>query len=232
MPPGLAGRLVVSCQALPGEPLHGPQYMAQMAVAAHSGGAAAVRINGPADIAAVRMAVPLPVIGLWKDGEDGPYITPTLEHALAVAEAGADVVALDGTGRPRPDGRTLAETIAALHARGIPVMADVATLEEGLAAAAAGADLVGTTLSGYTPDSPDQDGPDLALVRALAERLDVPVVAEGRITTPDEAAAALAAGAHTVVVGGAITRPAALTARFAAALAVPVPARTAPEDQS
>ncbi|GLW73885.1 hypothetical protein Kpho02_61830 [Kitasatospora phosalacinea] len=228
LPPGLAGRLVVSCQALPGEPLHGPQYMAQMAVAAHSGGAAAVRINGPADIAAVRMAVPLPVIGLWKDGEDGPYITPTLEHALAVAEAGADVVALDGTGRPRPDGRTLAETIGALHARGVPVMADVATLEEGLAAAAAGADLVSTTLSGYTPDSPDQAGPDLALVRALAERLDVPVVAEGRIATPEEAAAALAAGAHTVVVGGAITRPAALTARFAAALAT---ARTAPEDQ-
>ncbi|GAA4831156.1 hypothetical protein GCM10023235_01600 [Kitasatospora terrestris] len=228
LPSGLAGKLVVSCQALPGEPLHGPQFMAQMAVAAHSGGAAAVRINGPADIAAVRMAVPLPVIGLWKDGEDGPYITPTLEHAMAVADAGADIVALDGTSRPRPDGRSLADTIEALHARGIPVMADVATLEDGLAAAAAGADLVSTTLSGYTPDSPHQPGPDLQLVRALADRLDVPVVAEGRIATPVEAAAALAAGAHTVVVGGAITRPADLTARFAAALAS---TRPAPESQ-
>ncbi|MFF4650865.1 N-acetylmannosamine-6-phosphate 2-epimerase [Streptomyces sp. NPDC001380] len=218
LPQALAGGLVVSCQALPGEPLHGPHFMAEMARAAELGGAVGLRINGPADVAAVRAASSLPVIGLWKDGDEGVYITPTLRHALAVAEAGADIVALDATGRPRGDGLDLAATAAALHARGTLVMADVSTLDEGLAAAAAGADLVATTLSGYTPASPARSGPDLELVAALAARLAVPVVAEGRIATPEQAAAALAAGAATVVVGGAITRPAALTARFAAAL--------------
>lgn len=214
----LAGGLVVSCQALPGEPLHGPRFMSAMAAAAEAGGAVGVRVNGPDDVTAVRAAVDVPVIGLWKDGEEGVYITPTLRHALAVADAGADIVALDATGRPRRDGLTLPDTIAALHDRGVLVMADVSTADEGLAAADAGADLVGTTLSGYTPYSPAQSAPDLALVRALAARLTVPVVAEGRISSPAEAAAARAAGAHTVVVGGAITRPTALTARFAAAL--------------
>ncbi|MFC6600414.1 putative N-acetylmannosamine-6-phosphate 2-epimerase [Kitasatospora paranensis] len=227
LPAGLAGGLVVSCQALPGEPLHGPHFMVQLALAAEAGGAVGLRLNGLADIAAVRSAVSLPIIGLWKDGDEGVYITPTLRHALAVADAGADIVALDATGRPRRDGLTLAETIASLHRCGVLVMADVSTFGEGVAAAEAGADLVGTTLSGYTPESPDVPGPDLDLVRALAAALLVPVVAEGRISTPDEASAAIAAGAHTVVVGGAITRPAALTARFSAALA----AHTTPEDQ-
>lgn len=215
---GLAGSLIVSCQALPGEALHGADIMARMAQAAVAGGAAAVRINGPEDVAAVRRAVPVPLIGLWKDGDEGVYITPTLGHARRVAEAGADLVALDATGRARPDGLSLRATVEALHRLGIGVLADVSTHEEGLAAAAAGADAVATTLSGYTPGSAPQAGPDFALVASLAAALDVPLIAEGRIATPAEAAHALALGAHAVVVGGAITRPAAITERFAAAL--------------
>jgi len=214
----LRGRLVVSCQARPGEPLHGPEHMRALALSVVAGGAAAVRVGGPDDVAAVSAAVVVPVVGLWKDGNDGVYITPTLEHALAIHSAGASVVALDGTGRPRPDGRTLAEVVGALHDAGALVMADVSTCAEGVAAADAGADLVATTLSGYTPWSRQQPGPDLDLVGELAAELSVPVVAEGRIGTPAQAAEAVARGAWCVVVGGAITRPASIAAGFAAAL--------------
>lgn len=215
----LHGGLIVSCQALPGEPLHGPEIMARMASAAWRGGAVGLRANGPEDIRAIRAAVPLPLIGLYKDGAEGVYITPTLEHARAVAEAGADIVALDATRRPRPGGARLEALIAAIHSdfRKL-VLADVSTLEEGLAAQAARADLISTTLSGYTPYSPRMEGLDVGLVRELAGRLDVPVIAEGRVRTPDEARAALEAGAFAVVVGAAITRPEWITRRFVAGL--------------
>ncbi len=215
----LRGGLIVSCQALEDEPLHGAEIMARMALAAWQGGAVGIRANSPEDIRAIRALVPLPLIGLYKDGTEGVYITPTLDHARAVADAGADIVALDATPRPRPKGEQLAAIIAAIHAEcGKPVLADISTVDEGLAAVAAGADLVSTTLSGYTPYSPQQVGPDLDLVRALAARLSVPVIAEGRIRTPAEARAALDAGAFAVVVGGAITRPQSITASFVAGL--------------
>ncbi|MGW4501822.1 N-acetylmannosamine-6-phosphate 2-epimerase [Micromonospora sp. NPDC004336] len=213
-------RLVVSCQAYPGEPMRDPDTMRRVALAAARGGAAGIRAQGLADIAAIRDAVDLPLIGLWKDGDDDVFITPTLDHAVAVARAGAHVVALDATFRPRPDGRTLAETIAAVHERtGALVMADCATLDEGVAAAEAGADLVGTTLAGYTAYTVKGDGPDLDLVARLAAAVDVPVVAEGRIHTPAQAAQALRAGAWSVVVGTAITHPTTITGWFAAAVA-------------
>lgn len=212
----IRGRLIVSCQAYPGEPMNTPATMRAVALAVVDGGAAGVRVQGIQDIVAIRAAVGLPLIGLWKDGHDGVFITPTLDHALAVAEAGADIVALDGTQRPRPDGRTLAETVAAVHDRtGKLVMADCSTYDEGLAAADAGADVVGTTLSGYTPYTTKGDGPDLDLVARLAETLDRPVLAEGRIHTPDQAAQAVAAGAWSVVVGTAITHPTTITRWFA-----------------
>lgn len=216
----LRHRLVVSCQAYPGEPMRDPDTMRRVALAAAAGGAAGIRAQGLADIAVIRDAVGLPVIGLWKDGDDDVFITPTLDHALAVARAGAHVVALDGTSRPRPDGRTLGETVAAVHERtGALVMADCATFEEGVAAAEAGADLVGTTLAGYTAYTRKQPGPDLDLVARLAREIDVPVVAEGRIHTPVQAAQALRAGAWAVVVGTAITHPTTITGWFASAMA-------------
>jgi N-acylglucosamine-6-phosphate 2-epimerase len=220
----IRGGLIVSCQALPGEPLHGSEMMAAMARAAALGGAVAIRANGPEDIAAIRAAVDLAIIGLYKVDLPGldVRITPSITYAEEIAAAGADVIALDATARPHPGGVSVAELIAQVHQRtGLPVLADVATLEEGLAAAAAGAELVATTLSGYTAAGPALPGPDFALVERLAVQLaprGVPLIAEGRIATPEQAAHALRLGAHAVVVGGAITRPQAITARFAEAL--------------
>jgi putative N-acetylmannosamine-6-phosphate epimerase len=210
--------LIVSCQALPHEPLHGQAIMARMARAAHEGGAVGIRANGPDDVRAIREAVSLPLIGLFKDGSEGVYITPTLAHARVIAEAGADIIALDATPRPRPNGERLEEMVEAIHALGKLVMADISTFDEGRAAEAAGVDLLSTTLSGYTPYSPQQPGPDLELVRRLAGAAHVPVIAEGRISTPDELMAALEAGAYAVVVGGAITRPQSITRRFVDAI--------------
>lgn len=150
----LNGRLIVSCQAPPGDPLRDTGTLVRLARAAAAGGAAGIRANEPEVIAAISAAVDLPLIGLWKDGDTGVYITPTVRHALAVAEAGAHVVAADATARPRPDGGTFADIVAAVHTAGALVMADVATFDEGVAAAAAGADFVSTTLSGYVPGSP------------------------------------------------------------------------------
>ncbi len=209
--------LIVSCQALPDEPLCGAAHMAAMALAAAYGGACAIRANGPADIAAIRQAVDLPIIGLEKQDLPGyaVRITPTVALALRVARAGADIIALDATCRPHPDGLSLPERIRRVHDQtGCPVLADVATFDEGLAAEAAGADLVSTTLSGYTGDGPAPDGPDFELLEKLAARLRTPVIAEGRISTPQQAARALELGAFAVVVGGAITRPQWITRQF------------------
>lgn len=216
------GRLIVSCQALAHEPLHGAEIMARMAVAAHQGGAAAIRANGPADVAAICAAVPLPVIGLYKEDIPGytVYITPTLAHALKIARAGAAVIAIDATDRSRPQPGTLADYIAAIHAQtDCLVLADIATLEEGIAAEAAGADMISTTMSGYTDSSPQQQEPDLALVAELVQRVQAPVLAEGRYRLPEQVAAALHAGAPAVVVGGAITRPQEITRWFVEGIA-------------
>lgn len=215
------GGLIVSCQALPGEPLFGAEIMARMALAASQGGARAIRANGPEDIAAIRNAVDLPIIGLFKEDISGypVYITPALDHARRVAAAGADIIAIDATDRPRPHPGGLADFIAAIHEEtGCPVLADIATLAEGLAAEIAGADLVSTTMSGYTADSPQQHDPDLELVRQLAPRLTIPLLAEGRYRLPQQVNQAVAYGAVAVVVGGAITRPQEITRWFVSAL--------------
>ncbi|MFD4176192.1 N-acetylmannosamine-6-phosphate 2-epimerase [Streptomyces anulatus] len=217
----LRGALIVSCQAYPGEPMRDPDTMRRVALAARDGGAAGIRAQGLDDLRAIRGALELPLIGLWKDGAEGVYITPTARHALAVLDAGADIVALDATDRPRPDNRPLAESIDAVRAAGGLVMADVSTYEEGVRAAELGAHVVGTTLSGYTPATQDRKtaGPDLDLVQRLGEELEVPVIAEGRIHSPAQAARALECGAYAVVVGTAITHPTTLTGWFAASVA-------------
>ena len=211
----LRNGLIVSCQALPHEPLYGDDIMARMAIAAWQGGAVGIRANGEADIRAIRKAVTLPIIGIDKDGDIGVYITPTYNHARRVVEAGADIVALDATKRSRPDGSNVVELIGRIHADlDRPVMADVSTLEEALDAEAAGADFVAPTLAGYTPYSRQLTGPDFELLRTMVASVKIPVIAEGRIMTPDDAWLALAYGALAVVVGGAITRPQLITARF------------------
>ena len=213
------GGLVVSCQAPDGSPLRDPALMTIMAIAARDGGATAIRANGPDDVRAISSAVDLPVIGIYKLGDpSGVFITPTVEVALSVLDAGARIVALDGTRRPRPDGSSLAEQIAGIRASSdAPLMADVDSLEAGLRARDAGADAIATTLSGYT-DARDADGVDVALIEELAAQLDCPIVAEGRIRTDADVAAARAAGAHALVIGTAITNPVAITRAFVAAL--------------
>lgn len=216
----LRGRLIVSVQAYPGEPMRDPNTMAQIAASAVAGGAAAVRVQGLGDIQASRSAVEVPVIGLWKDGKDGVVITPTFQHAYAVALAGAQVVALDGTRRERPDGLSLAETVTRLHEQtNALVMADCGSLDDVRAAVDAGADIIGTTLAGYTGERPTTDGPDLELISAIrAANLPAMFVAEGRIHSPAQAAAAREAGAEAVVVGTAITHPTTITSWFAEAV--------------
>jgi N-acylglucosamine-6-phosphate 2-epimerase len=190
--------------------------MALMARAAAAGGASGIRASGTDDITAIKAAVRLPVIGLIKrtGTESSVYITPTYEDALAVAGAGADLVAVDATLRRRPDGGIAADLIARiLRDIGLPVVADVDSVEAAMSAAAAGATFIATTLSGYTSGSiPDE--PDLELVRRIRASLDRPILAEGRYQNPQQVAAAFANGAHAVVVGEAITDPVGVTRRM------------------
>lgn len=222
----LRGGLVVSCQALVGEPLFGPAIMARMAVAAYQGGAMGIRANSGPDIRAIREVVPLPLIGLVKRPyPDSPVvITPTLREAEEAVEAGADILALDATRRRRPGGTSLPELVAAIRARwNKPLLADVSTVEEGVEAVHLGFDLVATTLAGdvegggYDPYAPDFQLLE-RMVEAVAGRFGVPVVAEGRIWEPAQARRCLELGAFAVVVGSAITRPQCITRRFVAAL--------------
>lgn len=220
----LRGGLIVSCQALPDEPLFGAHFMVAMARAAAAGGAVAIRANGPDDIAAIRAAVELPIIGLFKEDIPGceVRITPSVAHAEKIVKMGADVIAIDATYRARPSNVSVKQMIDHIHETlGTPILADISTLEEGLTAIESGADFVATTLSGYTAYSSSQLGPDFVLLEQLVTQLKplgIPVIAEGRISMPQEAARALALGAHAVVVGSAITRPQWITAQFARAL--------------
>lgn len=215
----LKGTLVVSCQAYPGEPLRHPETMAQMALAAERGGASAIRCQGLADISAIKGQVEVPVIGLWKEGHDGVYITPTLRHARACIMAGSDVVAIDATSRPRPDGLTFAETVAALKDDGALVMADCGSFADAQQAADAGCDILSTTLSGYTGERPKTDGPDFELLaEMIAAFPEFPVICEGRIHTPAHVRQVMDAGAWAAVVGTAITHPTTITTWFRDAL--------------
>ncbi len=209
--------LIVSCQALPDEPLYGSAIMAAMACAAKMGGAAGIRANTPQDIAAIRAVVDLPIIGLYKIVVPGyaPYITPTLQAAEAASEAGADIIAIDSTLRLHPQDYSAERLIREVkHSTGKPLLADIDSYEDGLAAIQAGEDALSTTLSGYTETSPQSEAPDFDLLERLVRHSSVPVIAEGRISNPAQAAHALELGAYAVVVGGAITRPQQITHRF------------------
>ena len=215
------GKLIVSCQALKDEPLHGSAIMAKMALAAAQGGAAAIRANGREDIIAIKKEVNLPVIGLVKRNYKNyeVYITPTKKEIEELMEAGVDVIALDATKRKRPNGEELEELIEYIQHHGVLAMADISTLQEGMEAVRKGADIISTTISGYTEyTKSDNNGPDIQLVKDLCEHSSIPVIAEGRIKTPEEAVQVLNMGAHAVVVGSAITRPQLITESFTNAL--------------
>lgn len=216
----IKGNLIVSCQALKGEPLYLGEktVMHLMARAAKQAGACAIRTNGVMDVLAIKEETKLPVIGLIKQNYEGfePFITPTMLEIDQLVEAKADVIALDCTLRPRVDKKTINEFIKEVKEKypDILLMADVSNYEEGINATNAGVDFVGTTLSGYTTYTKDKDGPDYDLVERLAKDISVPVIAEGKVHYPDQAKKMLDLGATSVVVGGAITRPLEITERF------------------
>ena len=212
----VSGGLIVSVQADDRSPVRDVDVITALGLSALIGGARALRLNGPEDVKRMRGLTTLPIIGLHKlHNGTRNIITPTVELALGLAVAGADVIAVDATIEALGDGFDFLGEIS--DATGRPVMADVSTFDEGWRAWRHGAAVVGTTLSGYTPDTATraEDAPDIALVAELADA-GVPVIAEGRYRTPDHVAAAFAAGARAVVVGGAITDPIAITARLVA----------------
>ena len=214
----LAGGLIVSSQAYPGEPLREPRIMTAMAQAAVLGGAVAIRAQGLADIELIQSTLDVPVIGLVKVGSEGVFITPRVSDCESVARTGVAIVAFDGTLRRRPDGSTLAECVDAIQSHGALALADCGSLEDADASTQAGADCVATTLAGYTGVRRRTVGPDFGLVEELAQTCDVPVLAEGRIRSPADAVRCLELGAHAVVVGSAITHPTTITRTYANAL--------------
>ncbi len=212
-------RLIVSCQASEGDAFFGPQFMARFARAAVDNGAVGIRANSVEDIRAIRAAAGVPVIGIQKRMmPDGSIlITPEFEDARALAEAGAAAIALDCTSRGQRHGAL--ERLRRIRTElGVPVCADIATVEEAVAAARAGADFVLSTMRGYTGETAHVRRFEPRFIRELVQAVNVPVIAEGRINTPAEAAAAIQAGAFAVIVGTAITRPHEITRWFAGAV--------------
>lgn len=216
----LKGSLIVSCQALPTEPLYVEEksIMYLMARCAKQAGAKCIRTSSVRDVIAIKKETDLPVIGIIKIIYEGyeSYITPTMKEVDELVDAKADIIALDCTQRTRGDHSTINEFIAQIKSKypQLLLMADISTYEEGLNAYGCGVDFVGTTLSGYTDYSPMLDVPDLNLVQKLSTTIPIPVIAEGKIHTPEQALQALESGAFAVVVGGAITRPLEIANRF------------------
>ena len=219
----IRGKLIVSCQALPEEPLHSPFIMGRMALAAAEGGAGGIRANTPEDVTEIKRVVDLPVIGLFKkDYPDSEvYITPTMDEISAMVDCGCEIIAMDATSRVHPAGRSLDEVFAEARKK-YPdqlFMADCSTFEECVHAAEIGFDIVGTTMRSYTSYTKGAVIPDFGLFRQLKEQMKVPFIAEGGIWSPSEAKQAIECGALAVVVGSAITRPQLITRRYASAVA-------------
>ncbi|MBC1649834.1 N-acetylmannosamine-6-phosphate 2-epimerase [Listeria booriae] len=214
------GKLIVSCQALPEEPLHSSFIMSRMAIAAVEGGAVGIRSNSVADIQAIREAVSVPVIGIIKEVyPDSPvFITPTIKEVIAACETGVEVVAMDGTNRKRPNGEDLATILQQAKSK-FPdtlFMADIATVEEAAMAEPLGFDIVATTLHGYTEQTKGYNiaEANFQFLKEVLQATALPVIVEGKIDTPEKARTAIELGGTSVVVGGAITRPQEITARF------------------
>ena len=209
----IKGQIIISCQALPGEPMYEEGYtvMHLFARAAKMAGSPMIRTNSVRDILAIKAETGLPVIGIIKNHYEGfdSYITSTMIEIDALVAAQADVIALDCTSSKRGDGKTINEYVKEIYAKypDILLMADISTYEEAVNAQSMGVFLIGTTMNGYTPQSVAANITNLALVKKLSEDLHTPIIAEGKVHTPTQGKEMLLAGAHAVVVGGAITRP-------------------------
>lgn len=216
----LRHKLIVSCQALPDEPLHSDFIMARMAVAAKEGGASGIRANSVVDIAAIQKAVDLPIIGIIKrDYEDADvYITATMKEVDELMTVRPDIIAIDATTSTRPNGESLKEFFQKAKEKYPDQlwMADCSTIDEMLAADQLGFDFIGTTLVGYTKQSQGDkiESNDFEIIRKALSKLSHPLIAEGNIDTPDKVHRVLELGAYSVVVGSAITRPQLITKKF------------------
>ncbi len=220
----MKGKLIVSCQALPDEPLHSSFIMGRMALAAKEGGASGIRANTKEDILEIQSQVDLPVIGIVKRdyADSSIYITPTMKEVEELMEVHPEIIALDATSRLRPGGSKLDEFFSSLKERYPDQlwMADCSTIEEALYADSLGFDFIGTTMVGYTPQSQglhiEED--DFYILRQLISKAKHPVIAEGNIDTPAKAKRVIELGAFCVVVGSIITRPQLITRSFTKAL--------------
>lgn len=212
--------LIVSCQALPDEPLHSSCIMSRMALAAKHGGAKGIRANSKEDIIEIKNEVSLPVVGIVKrDYKDSSvYITPTYQEIDELLESGCEMIAMDATKRSRPEAIELEELVQYVREKdaSIQLMADIATLEDAIQAGQLGFDCVSTTLYGYTEETKNKKlyDNDFEFLKRVIESVSIPVIAEGNVITPEMAKRCLQIGAYSVVVGGAITRPQQITERF------------------
>lgn len=212
--------LVVSCQALDNEPLHSSYIMGRMAIAAEEGGAKGIRSNSKEDIIEIKKNTDLPVIGIVKrDYEDSEvFITATMKEIDELAESKCDMIALDATDRIRPNGETLETFVQAIRSKypSILLMADASTVEEVIEAEKIGFDCVSTTLMGYTKKSEGQNiaDNDFERLKIILDTVNVPIIVEGHIDTPEKAKRCKELGVHSIVVGSAITRPQLITAGF------------------
>lgn len=213
----IKGGLIVSCQALEDEPLHSSQIMMRMAKAALMGGAIGIRANSPTDCIEIKKHVNLPLIAIYKKiyGTSEVYITPTIKEVTELLPVKPEIIAVDATNRTRPDGNTLEQFFKQIRSvyDGL-IMADISNFEEAVNAERIGFDIVSTTLSGYTEYTFDRPKPDIELIKQLKNTLKIPIIAEGNVDEPNKAVECLNAGAWSVVVGGAITRPQLITKRF------------------
>ena len=215
----LKNKIIVSSQAMPNEPLYKEECMLAMMKSVINGGAEALRVAGARDVRNAKK-LGVVVIGLTKperlpdNWKEIVYITPTLKEVEELISAGADIIAFDGTSRPRPNGCTLKEIIDFIHDNGRYAMADISTIDEALNCKNLGADIVSTTLSGYTLESlSDSTEPDYELLKEIVKH-NIPTILEGRIWEPEQVKKAFDLGAHSVVIGSAITRPQLITKRF------------------
>lgn len=216
----IKGKLIVSCQALPEEPLHSSFIMGRMALAAQQGGASGIRAQGVEDILEIMNVVDLPVIGIIKRNYDDSsiYITPTKKEVNELLQTKCQMIAIDATNRKRPNDETIQDLLDLIHQGGRLAMADISTYEEAVNAEKLGFDVISTTLCGYTSYSTNYEGPNLELIGQLVQDLHIPVIAEGKINNPEDLKAVLNAGAFSAVVGGAITRPQLITKKFVSIL--------------
>ncbi|PAV30822.1 N-acetylmannosamine-6-phosphate 2-epimerase [Virgibacillus profundi] len=214
------GNLIVSCQALPDEPLHSSFIMSKMALAAMEGGAKGIRANSKEDIIEIKKEVDLPLVGIVKrDYEDSSvFITATYQEIDELIESGCEMIAMDATMRKRPDNIELTELVSYTREKNstIQLMADIATLDDAVQAEQLGFDCISTTLHGYTEETNGKKlfHEDFRFLKDVLENVNIPVIAEGNVITPEMYKRCMELGAYSCVVGGAITRPKDITKRF------------------